>query len=399
MKILFIDETHEFGGAIISLSYMIKGLRHYGKSLFDFNLITGQPVYEIQRLFPEVNVTRIKPLLTYNHKYKFFRWLSMQKHAFYKKIFLNMYTAFDLLCGCFYSVLISHQIKKIKPDIIHVNNHLDQWASILSAKLSGISCITHQRDFASPSRLLRFSARCSDRIISISDSIKEQLTSIGIENNKITTVYNSTDVSSDASYCPNKSVLTSMGIKERPTCGVFGRITNWKGQHVFIKAIAKVRYEIPNICGIIVGSPPDGAENYLDELKNLVKTLSLHQHIIFTGYQSNLYKLYSEVDVVAHTSIRPEPFGRTIIEAMSAGKPVIATAMGGPLEIIEDGLDGLLIEPDNAAILAEKIVILLKDKTKKINIGINAQKKIKEKFCIEKQANIMEKIYLEIIGN
>lgn len=398
MKILFVDETHEFGGAIISLSYMIRALMDDSNSNYVIHLITAQPKHEAKRLFPGVPVTQIKPLLTHNHKYKISKWLSNINNLFLKKIIFFTYAALDLFCGCFYSLLVFYNIKKVRPEVIHLNNHLDQWSSVLSARLAGLPCIIHQRAFASPSRLLRFSARYAERIITISDAIKEQLISIGIEGNKIITIYNTIDLPAESPCFGNINTLTKMGIDGRPTCAVFGRITTWKGQHVFIKALAIVKKEIPNICGIVVGSAPKGAGSYLKELKSLVQELSLNENIIFTGYISNVIQLYSEIDVITHTSVEPEPFGRTIIEAMNIGKPVIATAMGGPLEIIEDGVDGFLIEPDNALSLAEQIIILLKDETKRDSIGMNAQRKIKQKFSLERQANKLRNIYLYIIG-
>jgi len=102
-------------------------------------------------------------------------------------------------------------------------------------------------------------------------------------------------------------------------------------------------------------------------------------------------------DIIVNLSTQPEPFGRTIIEAMSCGKVVVATNLGGPKEIIENGVDGFLVEPKVDEI-CEVILQILSDDELYKKISFAAMNKVKEKFSLSKQIDQIEKLYVEIIN-
>ena len=162
--------------------------------------------------------------------------------------------------------------------------------------------------------------------------------------------------------------------------GLFDCLVDWKGHKVFIKAIdILIRKEGMKECKFfIVGDTPNKNNHLKKELISLVDKLSLSDYVIFAGYQSNVYPLMKKMDIVVHTSIRPEPFGRVIIEAMALDKPVIATDMGGPKEIIQNGINEILILPNDPFKLAEVIVELLKNKEKMSYISENAVKTVEK---------------------
>jgi glycosyltransferase involved in cell wall biosynthesis len=128
----------------------------------------------------------------------------------------------------------------------------------------------------------------------------------------------------------------------------------------------------------------------------LAEKLSVSDRVIFTGFLKNPESILDALDIVIHTSVKPEPFGRVIVEAMSRGKPVIATAMGGPLEIIKNEKTGLLIKPGHPGLLAEKIFELYKDKLKRKALAKEGKIFALSNFNAEKQISDMERIYLNI---
>jgi glycosyltransferase involved in cell wall biosynthesis len=133
--------------------------------------------------------------------------------------------------------------------------------------------------------------------------------------------------------------------------GTFSRLAHWKGQHVLLDALAS----LPNAHAVLVGAALFGEDAYEAELKAQVQTLGLTERVHFIGFQSDVAGLMHAMDMIVHTSIAPEPFGRVIVEAMLARRPIVAAAGGGALEIITDGVDGVLVTPGDAAALAAAV--------------------------------------------
>ncbi len=120
---------------------------------------------------------------------------------------------------------------------------------------------------------------------------------------------------------------------------------------VFLYALAQV----PGTIGVIVGEALFGEDAYAQALKLQVAALGIESRVRFLGFRTDVPALMSAMDVIVHSSVAPEPFGRVVVEGMMAGRPVVSAAAGGVLEIIEDGVTGFLYEPGNAEALADTI--------------------------------------------
>jgi glycosyltransferase involved in cell wall biosynthesis len=134
-----------------------------------------------------------------------------------------------------------------------------------------------------------------------------------------------------------------------PFIGLFGRLAAWKGHLVFADALAR----LPGATGVIVGAPLFGEEAFESELRAKVRDLGIADRIRLLGFREDVPLLMCSMDVIAHCSIAPEPFGRVVVEAMLAGRPVVASRAGGVVEIIDDGETGFLVEPGDDKALAE----------------------------------------------
>lgn len=145
---------------------------------------------------------------------------------------------------------------------------------------------------------------------------------------------------------------------DRPLIGIVGRLQRWKGMHVFAEAMAKVVEVNPACQGVIVGGPHDLEPEYADWLKQRVEALGLAKKVTLAGAQQNIPEWMQAMDIFVHASDR-EPFGIVVVEAMSLGKPVIATKPGGPEEIIQDKENGLLVSANNPAALADAALTYL----------------------------------------
>jgi glycosyltransferase involved in cell wall biosynthesis len=174
-----------------------------------------------------------------------------------------------------------------------------------------------------------------------------------------------------------------------------GNIRRWKGQHVAIRAMQRLvgRYKDARlfIIGEISNSPKD--LEYLKELKALAAESGVEKNVVFTGYRKDALNFLVQSDVMVHTSIIPEPMGRVVLEGMVFRKPVIATNHGGPVEILEDGKSGFLVEPGNPEALAERISFLLENKEAALRIGEAARQRVAEKFDIGINMKKLEEVY------
>ncbi len=159
--------------------------------------------------------------------------------------------------------------------------------------------------------------------------------------------------------------------------GHFSRFSPWKGQHVLIEAL---QYCPDNTVALLVGDALFGEEDYVQQLHSQVNALKLERRVKFLGFRSDIPQLMAGCDLVAHTSTAPEPFGRVIVEAMLCGCPVVATAAGGALEIINHGQTGWLTPPDDARQLADVIMSVYRQSEVAKAIALQGQDFVQQRF-------------------
>ena len=172
-----------------------------------------------------------------------------------------------------------------------------------------------------------------------------------------------------------------------------GRLTKAKGVDILIKAIniLKEKYR-KEIKAVIVGKG-----DLEEELKELVKELGIEKEVEFLGVRKDIEKLMKSTKLFVLSS-RWEGLPLTILEAMSSGAGIIATKVGGIPEIIQNGKEGILISPEDSETLAGAIAELLKDRELRVKLGINAYKKVKEKYSIEVYSKNILELYKSLIN-
>ena len=141
-----------------------------------------------------------------------------------------------------------------------------------------------------------------------------------------------------------------------PVVGLVGRLQRWKGAHVLLEAVPR----LTEAHVVIVGGDHPLEPGYRARLETLAARLGVAGRVHLVGYQPDARRWMRAFDVVVHAS-DTEPFGLVVLEAMAAGRPLVAGAAGGPSEIVRDGVDGLLVGFGDAAGLAEKVDRLLGD--------------------------------------
>lgn len=197
----------------------------------------------------------------------------------------------------------------------------------------------------------------------------------------------------------SRAIREEFGIPEGAAIVVMAtRLQRWKGVHVFLDAAALVAGHYPQVYFIIVGGTLFGLErDYPVQLKDQVERLSLGQVVRFVGFQSDVRPFYLAADIVVHSAIEPEPFGMVLLEASACGKPVIASDSGGPPEIIENGVTGLLVQPNNATRLAQAILGLLCDPELRNRMGRAGAVRVLQFFTAERMVQQIQSLY-EALG-
>jgi len=120
--------------------------------------------------------------------------------------------------------------------------------------------------------------------------------------------------------------------------------------------------------------------------------------IKFLGYRNDIEDLLEDIDVLVHASTREEPFGRVILEGMASHKPVVASGIGGPVEILEDQLSGILFKPGNHLELATYLAMLLNDKNKYNFIAENGYQRFRDMFDIRQTVANIESVIQEVVS-
>jgi glycosyltransferase involved in cell wall biosynthesis len=299
---------------------------------------------------------------------------------------------------------IVRAIREKEIDLVHINTGLRHGkAGIVAAWITRTPCICHVRMFRRLNRFDRFFARFVHSFIHICRAVAENYVAQGLPASRGSVIHNgicldefSTDSDSEVEL-----VRSEFGWTARECLvGVVGRLDRWKGHEYFLEAMAEVARQVPNVRGLIVGEPENTPLNweYYRKLKSLTGSLGLEDKVIYTGFRDDVPRLMSALDVVVLSSSAPEPFGRVVIEGMAAGKPVVATAAGGVLDIIEDGLNGLLVPCKDSKAMAEAILQLLSDRGKAERMGLAARQRVAERFTVEHHVAKVQSVYESVMG-
>ena len=168
-----------------------------------------------------------------------------------------------------------------------------------------------------------------------------------------------------------------------------------KGYDILIKAAASVLSKQSGVCFLVAGSE---LTDYSKYLRDLAIDLGLGQAFRFLGPRQDIPRLMAACDIFVHCA-RQETFGRALIEAMAAGKPVVSTRCGGPEEIVEDGETGYLVPVDNSVVFAERIIELLQSPHRRNNFGKAGQSRAIKYFSVTHYASSIQKIILATAGH
>ncbi len=293
------------------------------------------------------------------------------------------------------SIIVEKQVK-----LVHTNIRVGHdREGIIAAWLAGRPCVCHVRHFESLGWFDRRLAALVSRFIYISAAVQKSHLESGVPCRKGLVVYNGLDVPAFISALDADKGRRSLGLRpDDLAVGMVGRLDAWKGYEVFIRAMARVKDVVPRARGFIVGEVAAENPGYLDVLKSLRNQLALENIVEFSGFRMDIPVVMSALDILVLASTSPEPFGRVLIEAMAAGKPVVATDAGAAREIIEGGVQGLLVPPGDAEAMAHAISHLLTDRDLASSMGQKGQSRVRERFGTQQYSDGVQSVYRELLG-
>lgn len=364
MKILFLDQSGNLGGAELSLSDVAK---HYRDQCL-VGLFADGPFRELleqQKIPVEVfNTGQIK----------------VSKED-------NIFTSLSSISAIIPLVFKVAKTAR-KYDLIYANTQKAFVIGALSSFLSFRPLVYHLRDILSTehfsSSILRLAVTLANQFASLvitnSKATQAAFVAAGGKASITTVVYNGFEPQHYQDYSSHRDIVRrQLNLEGKFVVGHFSRLSPWKGQHILIEALDDCPQEVTVL---LVGDALFGEQDYVNQLHQQVKELGLDQRVKFLGFRSDVPQLMAACDLITHTSTAPEPFGRVIVEGMLCCKPVVAAAAGGAVELVKHGKTGWLVQPGDVFELAKVINSCYQQPDLSAMVAKQAQLQARERYLL-----------------
>ena len=283
-------------------------------------------------------------------------------------------------------------LRELTPDVVYASSPHAAIAAEPALTRTRLPWFWQMPDLVRPTTFnrlaLRRALRRSDRIVAISKAIAASLRALGADGSRIDLIYGAVDA---AAF--RRSPAIEVGVRQEfaipagaPVIGMFGQITPWKGWHVLVESLPSLVAAHPGAHFLFVGRPnlPNDHE-YASRVRRSVEARGMAGAVHWTGFRADVARLMGACDVVVHASVKPEPLGLVIMEAMAAGAAVVCTRGGGTEEMVTDGVNGLVVEPGRPAALATAVAGLLGDPARRAAMVRHAMDETARRFTHEQR--------------
>ncbi|BHH83242.1 glycosyltransferase family 4 protein [Desulforhopalus sp. 52FAK] len=294
--------------------------------------------------------------------------------------------------------------KKYNLDILHLRSRMPAWVGYIAwlslPKAKRPLLITTFHGFYSVNAYSAIMTK-GDGVIAVSESIKKHISDNYQREHDVRLIFRGVEIDS---FTPEKvaaerieKLRSSWGVSSiKPVIMLPGRLTRLKGQEVFLRSLILVKNS--NYQAVLVGDTEDNP-GYTGELREIINSNGLQDYVKLVGHCSDMPAAFMVADIVLSTSsLEPEAFGRTTVEAMAMGRPVIVTGHGGSLETVIPGENGWIVTPSDTTELARAIDEALASSPEKLaEIGLNNQRRVMEKFTASAMCEQTLSFYQELL--
>lgn len=293
---------------------------------------------------------------------------------------------------------LARALRQHQVDIVHTNSLKTHVLGGLAARLARKPLVWDVRDILDPGParrlLLRVARLAHPHIVAMSGAVAEFLAPARCAT---TVVHGGRSPEHFVRCEPSAQLRAELGLgPEHEVVIVIARLTPWKGHMVLLDAFRAVHAERPQARLLVVGAPTFWEESYLHELQERAALLGCGEAVQWLGFRDDIPELLALSNVMVLPSFQ-EPFGIVIVEAMIAGKPVIACDSGGPPEIVSDGVTGRLVATRKVGPLADALVELLADRARAEQMGAAGRRRALEHFDVRVGVRAIEGLYDRIM--
>lgn len=281
-------------------------------------------------------------------------------------------------------------IRKEKVDIVHARSRIPALIAYLACHQTNAEFITTCHGYYSK-HFFSSVMGWAKRVIVVSEVVgRHMIETFNVPPERIRLIPRSVDLDRFKNQHHREVGQSSFVISN------VGRLSPIKGHTYFLQAMAKVVRTMPFVKIWIIGDASPKKMSYRQELETLVKRLGLTNYVEFLGNRSNVPELLTETDVLVLSTIVPETFGRAVLEAQAAGVPVVATNVGGVVDIVQHEKTGLLVEPRDPDAMAQAVIRLINDHKLCENLVSESQKRIKKKYLLKHMCEATLDVYHDL---
>jgi len=289
-------------------------------------------------------------------------------------------------------------------DLLYANSPKSFVVAALAGRLAHMPVVWHLRDILGEGHFSRANVRAvvslanwsAVRVVANSRATADAFVAAGGRASLVTVVHNGIDAAPFDALAPGTraAVRAELGIPDDVfLVGCFSRLHPWKGQTVLLDAVARM----PDVQALVVGGALfSGEAPYEAELRGRAQLPALAGRVHMLGARDDVPRLLTACDVVVHASVLAEPFGRVLVEAMLAGRPVVATRGGGVPEVVCDGETGVLVPPGDVRALREALDALRRDPARVAALARRGADHARARFSRESMLAGVHRVILEV---
>lgn len=249
-------------------------------------------------------------------------------------------------------------------------------------------------------RLFTAAARAgADHLVAVSDFAGRALVRQGVPGHQVHTIHNGVDLDQYRRGVRG-AFRKRLGIPgNAPLAGWIGRVTPWKGPDFFVELAREWISRGRAGHFVLVGGAFNADGEFARDLRSRIEETPLRGRVHGVGFQAGVSEVLTDMDLLVHCSLRPEPFGRVLVEAMALGVPVVAARAGGVPEIVESGVNGLLAEPGDHRDYLEKIERILLDPPFAARLAASACESVRVRFQLGRVAGDFDRLFNTMSGS